>query len=217
MTKVSGSTTQEVGTLPEGVGQVSPLAVRPQLLLPLLCHAEAWQPFSKNKKFTDFSNRLIPASSSMSPCYQHRLSRFYLRTIALRAISHHVASPYRVPSHFCITSLHVTYSYRNYSLPQPAALPLSSNLFPALVYITHVIVWGYFAYPSMHAALPLHQICRSYLTIVLSCHPDPTSTRSSFWSPLPLPSIPMHCPCTSSTSHFVNKPIIILSSIWSST
>ncbi len=161
MTKVSGSTTQEVGTLPEGVGQVSPLAVRPQLLLPPLCHAEAWQPFSKNKKFTDFSNRLIPALSSMSPRYQHRLSRFYLRTIAPRPISHHVASPYRVPSHFCITSLHVTYSYHIYSLPQPAALPLSSNLFPALVYITHVIIWGYFAYPIHVRRFASASACRS--------------------------------------------------------
>ena len=31
MTKVSGPATQEVGTLPEGIGQVSPPAIRPQL------------------------------------------------------------------------------------------------------------------------------------------------------------------------------------------
>src|ERR1700738_2451737 len=59
--------------------------------------------------------------------------------------------------------------------------------------------------PSTHAALPLHQICRSCPSIVLSCHPDPTSTRSSFWSPLPLPSIPTHCPCTSLALHLCQQ------------
>src|ERR1700726_2500585 len=111
-------------------------------------------------------------------------------------------------SRICITSilyLSQLYSHYHHTYFQPSSTsPTSSSEDISPI-------------PSTHAALPLHQICHSYLTIVLSCHPDPTSMRSSFWSPLPLPSIPMHCPCTSSTSHFVNKPIIILSSIWSST
>ena len=112
----------------------------------------------RSTKIHGFFNRLIPASSSMSPRYQHRLSHRSLRIITPRSISNHVASPYCVSSHL----LHYLASRHRISLSHlfstsASCAPSSSYLHPALVYFIHVIIWGYYAYPTCARVSPLHQ------------------------------------------------------------
>jgi hypothetical protein len=194
MTKANGPATKEVGTLFEGISQVSLAAARPQpppTLRPLSCASMAALLEAQN--FHGFFNRLIPASSPMSSRYQHRLSGFYLRTIAPRSILHHVASSLPCPEsllHYLaschrITTTSILYlsqlrsHYRQAYIRPPSIQPtlLSGDITP--IPLEHA--WS-------ASAPDLSSLSRNYSPY----HPDPTSTRPSSWSPLPLISKDIH-------------------------
>lgn len=128
MTKVSGSTTQEVGTLPEGIGQVSPLAVWPQLLIPPLCHAEAWQPFlTKDKNSRIFqSPHVVNVASLPTPIIMLSPSHHHHRP-EIHFTSRRLTLPRLESLYIALPRFTSSYSYRIYSLPQPASPHSSSS------------------------------------------------------------------------------------------
>ena len=218
MTKVSGPTTQEVGTLPEGVGQVSPLAVRPQLLLPPLCHAEAWQPFLEVQKIHRFfkspNSRLVVNVASLStpiiallPSHCRPEIHFIARRLTLpcpESLLHYLASCHVFISHLFSTSASCA----------PAIVILISG--PRLHHPRHRL--GIFR--LSHLRTPLCLCTRSVVLISRLFYPATRIPRRRVlvfghrYRYLRYPRIVLvrHLHCI-----YVNKPIIILLSISSST
>ena len=169
----------------------------------------------RSTKIHGFFNRLIPTSSSMSPHYQHQLSHHSLRIIAPRSISNHIASPYRVSSHLLhyLTSRHCISLSHLFATSASRAPSSTSGL--RLHYPRHRL--GILRLSHLRTRLASAPVCRSYLAIIY-IHLDPTSLHLSFWSTFFYLRYQCIVSGMSLTPHriYVNKPIIVLSSISSS-